>query len=192
MEFGDSGLENGIVRLERAGAEHRELLKNAGITEMWDWMPILSSGTSFEAYYDVALAEQKAGKLIPFIVWRVRDDAFAGLTAFVEPNRTHRRVRIGYNWLPEEMRGTDIFPATQLAMIRRAMDCRVRRIEWRVSAENKRAVAAFEQLGARTEGVLRQHMRFADGSWADIKVFSLLSGESGEIIKRLEHLLGLD
>ena len=193
MNFNGPGLENAIVRLEPAGHEHRKLLKSAGTaTAMWDWMPVLSAGTSFEAYFSNAAADVEAGRLFPFIITRVSDGAFAGLTAFTDPNRTHRRVRIGYNWHPEEMRGTNVFLATQLAMINRALECRVRRIEWKIDQRNERAIAAFEKLGAKREGTLRHYLRLADGLWADQVIFSLLSEESDEIIKCLNSQLSLE
>jgi RimJ/RimL family protein N-acetyltransferase len=159
---------------------------------MWDWMPVLSAGTSFEAYFDNAVAEAKTRQLFPFIITRVSDGAFAGLTAFLDANRTHRRVRIGYNWHPEKMRGTNIFLATQLAMIKRALECRVRRIEWKIDQRNERAIAAFEKLGVMREGTLRHYLRLADGSWADQVIFSLLSEESADVIKQMEAQLGFE
>lgn len=42
---------------------------------------------------------------------------------------------------------------------------------------NVRSQRAIERLGARREGVLRHHMRRADGSWRDTVYYSILSAE---------------
>ena len=192
MDFNDPGLENDIVRLTKAGAEHKELLRASTIDSMWKWMPVLPSGTSFESYFSEIIALRDAGVLYPYLVTRVSDNRFAGLTAFVDLNKTHRRLRIGLSWHPEDMRGTHIFPATQLVMIKRAFDCRVRRIEWQLDERNGRAISALEKLGVTNEGTLRHYYRLAGGDWANVTVFSLLSEESAETIRRLENHLGLE
>lgn len=193
MDFNAPGLENRIVRLHTLEADHKCLLEKTGaIDAMWNWLPVLGSGTSYEAYFDKVMTGQKRGNLHAFVITRVDDGAFAGVSAFLDPSRTHRRVRIGYNWHPKAMRGTGIFPATQLAMIQRALDCRVRRIEWTVGERNTRAVAAYERIGAKREGTLRNYFRLSDGDWANLVVFSLLSEEAGEAIRRLESQLGFE
>ena len=76
------------------------------------------------------------------------------------------------------MRGTDIHPATQLALIERALEARIRRIEFRVAESNERAVKAALRLGAVREGVMRNYIRIADGSWANMVMLSLIDTEA--------------
>ena len=193
MEFDAPDLGNEIVRLIPLNEGHKDVLLKADTSDaMWRWLPILASGTRFDSYFSKFIEQQKSGKMYGFIAERVSDGAFAGHTAFVDLSRTHRRVRIGFNWHPEEMRGTNIFPATQLVMIKRALECRALRIEWMIGERNERAVAAYERIGAKREGILRNYQRLADGSWANLVVFSLLAEESSEVIKRLENHLGIE
>ena len=123
------------------------------------------------------MALKKKGSVIPFSVTRRSDGAFAGVIAYLDVSRTHRRVGIGYVWHPPEMRGTIVPVATQMAMIGRAFGARMRRIEFPIAAANERAIRSLERLGARKEGVLRRYVRLADGSWGDLAILSLVDAE---------------
>ncbi len=45
------------------------------------------------------------------------------------------------------------------------------------AADNERAIRAYEKVGFRPVGRLRQHQRFADGSWRDALLMDLLADE---------------
>jgi len=187
MDLDAPNLANNTVRLEPFGHEHRQALFDSGAVDaMWKWMPVIGAGTNYDAYYDHILKRQKIGDIVPFVIFRQSDNAFAGVAGFLDPNRTHRRVRIGYIWHPKDMRGAGIFAATQILMIQRALDWRAKRLEWHVSTKNDRALAACRRLGAREEGVMRSYQRMTDGDWADVTVFSMLRPEAQAAVKLLE------
>tara|TARA_R110001592_G_scaffold122345_1_gene328976 strand:- start:7 stop:597 length:591 start_codon:yes stop_codon:yes gene_type:complete len=178
MRLDEPGLHNDVVRLDLLEESDRARLGGSGaVSSMWDWLPVIPSGTNFNAYFDLMLAMKQKGKIIPFSITRQSDGAFAGVIAYLDVSRTHRRVGIGYVWHPPEMRGTVVPVATQMAMIGRAFGARMRRIEFPIAATNVRAISSLERLGARKEGVLRRYMRLADGSWADLAILSLVDAE---------------
>tara|TARA_R110000787_G_scaffold75803_4_gene167718 strand:- start:1098 stop:1688 length:591 start_codon:yes stop_codon:yes gene_type:complete len=178
MRLDQPGLHNDVVRLDLLEESDRPRLGGSGaISSMWDWLPVIPSGTNYNAYFDLMLAMKQKGKIIPFSITRQADDAFAGVIAYLDVSRTHRRVGIGYVWHPPEMRGTVVSVATQMAMIGRAFGSGMRRIEYPIAAGNQRAISSLERLGARKEGVLRRYMRLADGSWADLAILSLVDSE---------------
>jgi N-acetyltransferase len=181
-------LENEHVRLDVVTAADREgIALESVIQSMWKWLPVIGTGTNFDVYFDRVLASARSGELVPFKVTRQCDQAFAGLVAFEAISRTHRRLRIGFAWHPEDMRGTYIGPATQLALLERAYDARFRRIEFEIPEENKRAVAAAERLGCTCEGVLRNYYRLAGGGWANIVNLSLVENEIPLAARRLRE-----
>ncbi|MBU2606775.1 MAG: GNAT family N-acetyltransferase [Alphaproteobacteria bacterium] len=178
MRLDEQGLHNDVVRLDLLEESDRARLGGSGaISAMWQWLPVIPSGTNFNAYFDLMLAMKQKGSIIPFSITRQSDGAFAGVIAYLDVSRTHRRVGIGYVWHPPEMRGTVVPVATQMAMIGRAFGARMRRIEFPIAAANERAISSLERLGARKEGVLRRYMRLADGSWADLAILSLVDSE---------------
>ena len=178
MRLDEPGLHNDVVRLDLLEESDRARLGGSGaVSSMWDWLPVIPSGTNFNAYFDLMLAMKEKGNIIPFSITRQSDGAFAGVIAYLDVSRTHRRVGIGYVWHPPEMRGTVVPVATQMAMIGRAFGARMRRIEFPIAATNERAISSLVRLGAQKEGVLRRYMRLADGSWADLAILSLVDSE---------------
>ncbi|MEX1251000.1 MAG: GNAT family protein [Hyphomonas sp.] len=163
------------MRLDRLSGVHQGALAGSGAVEaMWGWMPVIPAGTSFGAYFGHTLADAKDGRPIPFAVTRLSGCAFAGVVAYLEVSRTHRRLRIGYQWHPEDMRGGAAAAATALALISRAKTCRIRRIEYLIDEENIAAIKSAERIGASREGVLSSHMRAAKGTWANMALYSLV------------------
>lgn len=186
MKLDAPSLINRIVELEVLSEDHRSVLRESGAIEaMWSWMPVIATGTNFESYFDHILALAKRGDFIPFAIWCRRDREFAGVAAFLDINLTHRRLRVGYVWHPVHMRGTAIHPATQLALIERALAVRIRRIELHAAETNERAIRAAERLGAKREGMLRNYLRVADGRWSNMIVFSLIDEEAKAAISML-------
>lgn len=191
MKLDAPGLEVANVRLDRIGETHRELLAAAGASEaMWNWMPLLDTGTSFNAYFDHILQDARDGRMVPFAITCQPDGAFAGVVAFMNIARLHRRLRIGYRWHPEDMRGGLVSAATSLALMQRAKACRFQRIEFLVNVDNKQAIAAVERFGTVREGTLRRYMRLASGEWADVAVFSLIGPEIDRTIESLRQHVG--
>ena len=54
---------------------------------------------------------------------------------------------------------------------------------------NEHSQAAIRKLGAQHEGVMRRHVRRADGSWRDTVLFSILVDEWPAARARLEDRL---
>ncbi|MBI1399862.1 GNAT family protein [Hyphomonas sp.] len=178
MKLDAPGLEVAGVRLDLLTEAHRAALADSGAVEaMWQWMPVIPTGTNFTAYFDHTLADARDGRSIPFAVTRLSDGAFAGVAAYLDISRTHRRLRIGYQWHPQSMRSGIVPAATALALITRARLCRIRRIEFQIDEENVAATKSVERLGATREGVLRSYMRAAKGTWANMAIYALVDNE---------------
>ena len=179
MKLEDPGLENELVSLKMLTEADRDVLAETSAVEaMWQWMPVIATGTNFHSYFDHTLELKKSGDYIPFTVWRKSDGAFAGVVAYADISRTHRRLRIASLWIVEEMRGTAIVPAVQLATIERAVASRMRRIEILTPESNERSIRSIERFGAKREGTLRSYFRMANGTWADMAVLSLVGDEA--------------
>ena len=178
MKLEDPDLANAHVRLEPLVEEDRELLANAGaISAMWAWMPVIGTGTNYDAYFDNILYRVKTKDMLAYKVINLADQSFAGVVSFDAVSRTHRRLRIGYPWHPESLRGSIVPLATQLVLLKRAREARFRRIEYLITDNNTRAVAFAEKLGASMEGTLRNYFRLTGGGWANMVVLSLIDAE---------------
>lgn len=190
MELDHPGLKNEWVRLEPFAPDLRQTLYDSGAVDaMWKWMPMISTGTNYDSYFDHALAQLKRGVMVTFAIFDVETDDFLGVVAFLGPNRTHRRLQITHNWLVPEARGKGIFFAVQSLMIQRALDWGARRIVWLADERNQVAIKAFRKLGAHEEGLAREYQRMTDGHWANMLVFTMLRAEAKDAVIRLESSL---
>lgn len=187
MKLDDPGLENELVSLKVLTEADREVLAGTDAVEaMWQWMPVIATGTNFHSYFDHTLELKKTGDYIPFTIWRKSDGAFAGVVAFADISRTHRRLRMASLWIVPEMRGTVIVPAVQLALIERAVASRIRRIEILTPDANERSVRSIERFGGKREGTLRSYFRMSNGTWADMAVMALVGDEAKAAIALLK------
>lgn len=187
MKLDDPGFENELVSIKLLTQADRDVLANTSAVEaMWQWMPVIATGTNFHSYFDYALEMKQTGDYLPFTIWRKSDDAFAGVFAFADISRTHRRLRMASLWIVPEMRGTVIVPAVQLATIERAVASRIRRIEILTPETNERSVRSIERFGGKREGTLRNYFRMANGTWADMAVMSLIGDEAKAAIALLK------
>ncbi len=186
MKLDDPDLENELVSLKVLTEADRDVLAGTSAVEaMWQWMPVIATGTNFHSYFDHTLEMKNSGDYIPFTIWRKSDWAFVGVVAYADISRTHRRLRMASLWITEEMRGTEIVPAAQLAVIERAVASRMRRIEILTPESNERSVRSIERFGAKREGTLRSYIRMANGTWADMAVLSLVGDEAKAAIALL-------
>lgn len=187
MKLDAPNLQNNVVRMEPLADRHRGMLRETGSSKaMWDWLPVIATGTNFDAYFDHMLSRHESGETIGFAIFKQSDDAFAGVGGFCDIQRTHRRLRIDYIWLREDVRGTVIGPAVQYLLIERAIKARMRRIEYLISETNLPALKALERIGAVREGVLRNYLRLANGQWANMVILSLLQSEAGAALDLLK------
>ncbi|MEP1144555.1 MAG: GNAT family protein [Henriciella sp.] len=191
MELNASGLSNDLIRLEPLDERFREHLRASdAVDSIWLSLPAIQRGAGFDAYYDHVLKNGRQNDLYGFALLDPNDgDRFVGVTALIEPNKMHRRIRLGYTWLEPHLRGQGIYAAIQKLLIQRSLDWGAKRIEWYVEDRNTRAIRAIESIGAVKEGVLREYEKFADGEWVDMAVLSMLRDDAKEAMTRLTQIM---
>jgi RimJ/RimL family protein N-acetyltransferase len=191
MDLNTPGLKNDLICLEPLDERFREHLRaSEAVNSIWLSLPAIQRGAGFDAYFDHVLKMSETGELYGFALLDPADnDRFVGVTALLEPNKMHRRVRLGYTWLEPHLRGRGVYAAIQTLLIQRALEWGAKRIEWYVEDRNTRAIRAIQSIGARKEGVLREYEKFADGEWVDVAVLSMLRDEAKEAIRRLSVIM---
>jgi RimJ/RimL family protein N-acetyltransferase len=101
-----------------------------------------------------------------------------GITAFYEHAPAVPRVEVGHTQYGRQYWGSATNPATKLLMLTHAFEeWRCVRVALRCDARNERSAGAIRRLGARPEGVLRNHRRSHDGTVADTAYFSITDQE---------------
>lgn len=156
--------------------------------ELWKlWYTSVPSPDQVGAYVDTALSLQDAGLAVP---WTVRDAAgtVVGSTRYGNVDATNRRVEIGWTWYARRVQRTALNTEAKLLLLGHAFDtlgCGA--VELRTSWFNHASRAAIARLGAKQDGVLRNHQLQPDGSYRDTVVFSILSTEWPMVRRHLTH-----
>jgi len=184
-------LKGAHVTLEPLHRDHVPALQAAVRDgELWRlWYATVPDPEGLPDYVEKALALRDAGQAIPFVV-RDADGTIVGSTRFGDIEAGHRRVQIGWTWYAKHVQRTGLNTEAKALLLAHAfetMGCG--RVEFRTHFMNHASRAAIARLGAKEEGVLRNHMRMPDGSWRDTVVFSIVDGEWPAVRSHLKHLM---
>ena len=181
------------VRLEPLSLErHQAALASVGLApELWRWtVSRPRTAADLRAYLETALAEQAAGRALPFATVDLVSGRVAGSTRFGSISVPDRRVEIGWTWLGPEFQRSHVNTEAKYLMLRHAFDTwGCVRVELKSNALNAPSRRAMERIGAQYEGTLRRHARLEDGTWRDTTYYSVLDHEWPEVRARLERMM---
>jgi RimJ/RimL family protein N-acetyltransferase len=180
------------VRLEPLSRNHCEALCAIGLDEtIWKWFPApVRTPGEMAAWIDSALAMQEAGTALPFAIVDVASGSVAGSTRYGNMEPAHRKLEIGWTWLTPGAQRTAINTEAKYLLLRYAfeqLDCV--RVELKTDALNERSRAAILRIGAKYEGILRQHMITSTGRRRDSVYFSVIDTEWPAVKAGLESRL---
>lgn len=185
-------LQGEHVRLEPLTLEHVSALQAAAADgELWKlWYTSVPTFEKTQAYVETALAERAAGVSLPFAV-RDASGTVVGSTRYGRIERAHRRVEIGWTWYARRVQRTALNTKAKLLLLTHAFEtmdaiCMQFLANW----FNFTSRAAIARLGAKQDGVLRNHMLNPDGSCRDTVVFSIIQSEWPAVKRHLRHKLG--
>lgn len=104
-------------------------------------------------------------------------DELAGMSSFLGIDEARQCLEIGGTYYRPHLRGSGFNRRVKDMMLKRAFDCGIRRVEFRVDRRNERSQAAMKKLGAVREGVLRADRITWTGHVRDTVLFSILKDE---------------
>ena len=104
-------------------------------------------------------------------------DEFAGMSSFITIDQARQVLEIGGTYYRPHLRGSGFNRRVKDMMLKRAFDCGIRRVEFRVDVRNERSQAAMKKLGAVREGVLRADRITWTGHVRDTALFAILKEE---------------
>jgi RimJ/RimL family protein N-acetyltransferase len=182
-----------IVRLEPLSHDHTaDLVEATKDGELWKlWYTPVPGPDGMTAEIDRRLALQDAGSMIPFATRDLRSGRVIGMTTYMNIDGSLPRVEIGSTWNAKSAQGSGTNAESKLLLLTHAFevwDCAA--VEFRTSWMNRQSRAAIEKLGAKLDGVLRQHARTPDGSLRDTCVYSIVPAEWPQVRASLRFRLG--
>lgn len=168
------------VVLEQLSTAHApELALAVAERELWKtWYTSIPSPDEMESEIAHRLKLHSEGLMAPWVVRRVSDGRGVGMTAYVGLDSVNRRLEIGHTWISASSQGTGINREAKLLLLTRAFeDLGCIAVEFRTHWHNRQSRAAIAALGAKQDGVLRNHRFGPDGTLRDTVVFSIIDSE---------------
>src|SRR2546428_8626273 len=185
-------LEGSHVRLEPLAKAHLAGLAQVGLEEeLWRWIPVpVRTVEEMAAYIETALQEQERGVSLPFALMEKATGRAIGSTRYGNIDRTHRRVEIGWTWVAREWQRTAVNTEAKYLLLKHAFETLgCIRVELKTDSLNEKSRAAILRIGAREEGIFRNHMITASGRIRHTVYFSIIDSEWPVVKGRLEAKL---
>ncbi len=183
-------LENAHVRLEPLSPGHAEELAEAAAGLEHAWYTSVPSPESVEADVARRLEWRDEGHMNPWAIRRLDTGRLVGETTFCNIDQPNRHVEIGHTWLATSAQGTGVNPAAKLLLMQHAFQaCEAIAVELRTHWHNRQSRAAIERLGAKQDGVLRNHRIMPDGTLRDTVSYSVLPHEWPAVRRGLQERL---
>lgn len=146
--------------------------------ELWTlWYTAVPSPEGMSAEIARRLDLQAKGSMLPFAVLDA-DGRCAGMTTFMNIDAVNKRVEIGSTWYAKRVQRSGLNTECKYMLMRHAfevLDCIA--VEYRTGFFNRQSRQAIERLGAKLDGILRSHQRYANGTLRDTCVYSIIASE---------------
>jgi RimJ/RimL family protein N-acetyltransferase len=188
-------LEGRHVRLEPLREDHLAGLAAVGLDEeLWRWIPApVRTVEEMAAYIATALREQTQGLSLPFALVERQTGRPIGSSRYGNIDRTNHRVEIGWTWVAREWQRTSVNTEAKYLLLKHAFETLgCMRVELKTDSLNERSRAAILRIGAREEGIFRNHMITASGRIRHTVYFSIVDAEWPGVKARLETRLNAE
>ena len=185
-------LSGEFVQLERMLPAHGPLLAAVGLDEeLWRWIPDpVHTREEMLAYVEAALEQQTRGVSLPFTIVERASGKIIGSTRYANIEHAHRRVEIGWTWIAVAWQRTAVNTECKYLLLRHAFETLgCIRVELKTDSLNEKSRKAIARIGAREEGVFRNHMITSTGRIRHSIYFSIVDSEWPQVKARLEEKL---
>ncbi len=183
------------VRLEPLQLRHTEDLFSGGEDEeIWRYLPAEPFATLKDAtsWIRTALQEQDEGRRLPFAIMDIATGRAIGSTSYLDINRKHRTLEIGWTWLAGAFQRTHVNTQCKRALLGHAFETLgAIRVQFKTDSRNIRSQRAIERIGGVREGTLRQTMILPCGYVRDTVCYSIIDQEWPSVRKRLGELASM-
>lgn len=163
------------TQLEHIGG----LIEAASNGELWNLLyTSVPNPEQMKSAVEKAITQRDNGTEFPFVVLCADTGRVLGTTRYYLVDPVHRNLSIGYTWYAEDVQRSGVNTETKYLLLEHAferMNCIS--VQWHTDHRNKRSQAAIKRLGAKFEGVLRNHKIMPDGVIRHTYCYSMLDSE---------------
>jgi N-acetyltransferase len=146
--------------------------------DLWKlWYTSIPAPDAMRAEITRRLDLQTKGSMLPFTA-RDATGRIVGMTSYMNIDAANQRVEIGSTWTAASMQRSPFNTECKLLLLGHAFEtlgCIA--VEFRTHFINQQSRRAIERLGARLDGILRNHSRAANGTLRDTAVYSITDSE---------------
>ena len=184
-------LRGQYARLEPLSRDHVEgLIAAVKDGELWKlWYTFVPRPEDMTKEIDRRLGLQTAGTMLPFTVYD-GNGQIAGMSTYMNVDAANRRVEIGSTWYAGRVQRSALNTQCKLLLLGHAfeqLDCIA--VEFRTHFFNHQSRRGIERLGAKLDGVLRNHQIAPNGTLRDTVVYSIIAGEWPTVKAHLNYQL---
>ena len=172
-------------------SHHDDLVEAVKDGELWSlWYTKIPAPEGLHAEIDRRLELQRQGSMIAFAVIDKSTQRAVGMTTFMNIDAANRRVEIGSTWYRKRVQRSPLNSECKLLLLTHAFEqVKCIAVEFRTHFFNMQSRAAIERLGAKLDGILRQHQFATNGTLRDTCVYSILDREWPTVKAHLTHRL---
>ena len=180
------------VQLVPLSMDHHDgLIEAVSDGQLWElWYTSAPAPAIMRAEIERRLALQQTAAMLPFTVIEPSTGVPVGMTTFMNVDSVNRRVEIGSTWYARRVQRTALNTEAKLLLLAHAFEtlgCIA--VEFRTHFMNQQSRRAIERLGAKLDGILRNHSVAANGTLRDTCVYSILASEWPTVEAHLQWLL---
>ncbi|MBK9271433.1 MAG: GNAT family N-acetyltransferase [Saprospiraceae bacterium] len=173
-------LETNRVKLIPLHQNHKDDLLEAesdgNLSKLW--YTSVPNSSNIDLYIRKALEDYHLDKGLAFVVVDKISNKTVGCTRYTNATPEHRRLEIGYTWYSKTYQRTHVNSECKLLLLTHAFEVlKAIAVEFRTNWYNFPSRNAILRLGAKQDGVLRNHQILPDESFRDTVVFSITADE---------------
>jgi RimJ/RimL family protein N-acetyltransferase len=184
-------LQGSHATLEPLAPGHAaDLAEAARDGELWRlWYTKIPAPHDMAGEIERRLKLQAQGSMLPFTVRDAAGQA-VGMTTYMNIDAANRRVEIGSTWYARRVQRSPLNTECKRMLLAHAfetLECIA--VEFRTHFFNQQSRQAIERLGAKLDGILRNHARATDGTLRDTVVYSIIESEWPTVKSHLDWQL---
>lgn len=142
------------------------------------WFTSVPEQNNVDSYLEKAITDYQHDTGLAFVVIDKKTNKIIGTTRYTNATPEHRRLEIGYTWYAKSFQKTHVNSECKLLLLSHAFEeLKAIAVEFRTNWYNFPSRNAISRLGAKQDGVIRNHQVMPDGSFRDTVIFSIIESE---------------
>lgn len=156
--------------------------------KLWElWFTSVPTSAETANYIQEALEEFHSNNALPFVVIAKEEDKIIGSTRYMNLDPATKRLEIGHTWYAQSYQRTGVNKECKYLLLKYAFEeLQCVAVEFRTHFHNQASRTAITKLGAKQDGILRNHKLDRLGKMRDTVVFSITDEEWPKVKESLE------